>query len=426
MSASQRSFLRTGLAWSLAASLWLLSSCGGGMGGQASNTSGSGSGVGSGGTGSYTNGSISGLGSIIVNGVRYDVSQAQVLSDDDILNAEARHSSDELNLGMQVEVSGGAVTAGAASAAQVRYASALLGPVEAAYSSACSCLQVLGQKVLIGATTVWPSDLSTADVVEVFGQPDLTGRQLVATRVQRVSDATRPYKLVGWVSGSDAITSSTVTVRGPSAASDGNGRVTVSYSQTAEIAALAGITSHGQRVRVWFQRGLDAQQRHALVKLVVDAPLVSDQEEARLEGLVTVAADASSGRMSINGEVVDVSGVLSQVSSLAVGDRVRVDGSLENGVLKVTEVYAVDGEEGEEGEGDEGIELHGRPTFTGAADANPATMVVRGITVVYSLSLSGLPTNLRSLSCVEVEGSGFNASGQLIATAIKADNSCHD
>jgi len=417
---SLSSSLRAGLALSLAASLWLLSSCGGGMGGQASNTSGGGSGVGSGGTGSYTNGSISGLGSIIVNGVRYDLSQAQVLSDDDTLIPDASHSADELNLGMQVEVSGGTVVAGvngalpSAAAAQVRYASSLLGPVDTAYDASCTCIVVLGQKVLIGAATVWPQNLSTADVVEVFGQPDLTGHQLVATRVQRVGDASRAYKLVGWVPA-DGVSGNTVTVKGPT------GSLVLSFGQVSDVAVLSGMSGHGQRVRVWLRRGFDVQQRHALVKLVVDAPLVSDQDEARLEGLVTMAADASTGRMSINGEVVDVSGVLAQVSSLAVGARVRVDGSLVDGVLKVAEVYTGGGDGGDDD--DSGIELHGRPTSFVDVDTSH-TMVVRNITVRYTTGLA--PANLRNLSCVEVEGSSFNDAGQLIATAIKADDSCHD
>jgi hypothetical protein len=416
---SLTSSLRAGLALSLAASLWLLSSCGGGMGGQASNTQGGGSGVGSGGTGSYTNGSISGLGSIIVNGVRYDVGQAQVLSDDDALVADASHSTDELGLGMQVEVSGGTVVAGVngalptAAAAQVRYASSLLGPVDAAYNASCTCIMVLGQKVLIGAATVWPQTLGTSDVVEVFGQPDLINHQLVATRVQRVSDASKPYKLVGWVAA-DGVSGNTVTVRGPT------GSLVLSFAQDEDVVALSGTGGHGQRVRVWLQRGLDVQQRHPLVKLVVDTTLVSDQDEARLEGLVTAVADA--GRMGINGEVVDVSAVPALVSGLTLGQRVRVDGSLVNGVLQVTEVYTEGGEHGEEEE--EGIELHGRPTNFQPVDSGHATMEVRGVTVSYALSLA--PVNLAALSCVEVEGRGFNEAGQLVATAIKADNSCHE
>jgi hypothetical protein len=418
--------LRKGLVACIGACLWLLSSCGGGAGGQASNT-GNGGGIGSGGTGSYTNGPISGLGSIIVNSVRYDVGQAQVISDDDVLTANpAVHTADDLKLGMQVEVSGGTLAAGAngalatAAAGQVRFASALLGPVDTAYDGACTCLYVLGQKVLIGATTVWPKDLQAGNVVEVYGQPDLTqaGHQLVATRVQRVTDGSRPYKLVGWVSADD-LALGTVTVHGPSS------NLTLSYSLPSQVSALDDIGAHGQRVRVWMQHSLDAQQRHALVKLVVDTTLVSDQGEARLEGLVTVAADAGTGRMSINGQVVDVSGVgvLASVISLPVGQRVRVDGSLVDGLLKVTEVYVGGGDGGDDD--DSGIELHGRPTAFGNVNGDPnhATMVVRGITVLYALSLE--PPNLQGLSCVEVEGSGFNAADQLIATAVKADNSCH-
>ncbi|MDZ7811925.1 MAG: hypothetical protein U5L74_01905 [Ideonella sp.] len=50
-------------------------------------------------TGSYTSGAISGFGSIIVNGVRFDDSGAQVYDDDG-----NRRGSDDLKLGAHVEV----------------------------------------------------------------------------------------------------------------------------------------------------------------------------------------------------------------------------------------------------------------------------------------------------------------------------------
>ena len=56
-------------------------------------------GVGSGGTGSFASGTITGFGSIIVNGVRYDDSEARVVD-----AAGKVGSSRDLQLGMVVEV----------------------------------------------------------------------------------------------------------------------------------------------------------------------------------------------------------------------------------------------------------------------------------------------------------------------------------
>ncbi|MFD2452572.1 hypothetical protein [Ideonella paludis] len=50
-------------------------------------------------TGSFTSGAISGFGSIIVNGVRFDDSGAQVYDDDG-----NRRGSDDLKLGAHVEI----------------------------------------------------------------------------------------------------------------------------------------------------------------------------------------------------------------------------------------------------------------------------------------------------------------------------------
>ncbi|MBA2721750.1 MAG: hypothetical protein H0U56_02385, partial [Methylibium sp.] len=71
-----------------------LAACGGGGGG-------GGDGVGSGGTGSFAVGPISGFGSVIVNGIRYDDSGADVFDDDG--NAV---TANDLRLGMVIEVTG--------------------------------------------------------------------------------------------------------------------------------------------------------------------------------------------------------------------------------------------------------------------------------------------------------------------------------
>src|SRR3954451_20563004 len=76
-----------------------LSGCGGGGDGVAS--------VGSGGTGSFSSGAITGFGSIIVNGVRFDDSQARITDDNGVL-----HNPGDLKLGMVVSITGSTVVAG--------------------------------------------------------------------------------------------------------------------------------------------------------------------------------------------------------------------------------------------------------------------------------------------------------------------------
>jgi hypothetical protein len=403
----------------MVAGVCLLSSCGGGVGDQASATGNTG-GVGSGGTGSYTNGPISGLGSIIVNGVRYDVSKASVKSDD----GGSTLTSSALDLGMQVEVSSGSVTAGVggalptALAGEVRIASAVLGPISEAPNSACSCLVVLGQTVKYADATNMPKDLLQGDVVEVFGRPDLSRRVLVATRVQRVTDATRPYKLVGLASGDDIHSGThTLTVHGPSAA------VSMNYEQDSQVSDLRAADGNSRPVRVWLSRDAGAP---TLVRLSLDRPLVSDREEASLEGRVTAAL--ADGHLAVNGAVVDVSSLTGeervQAGKLVPGDRVRLEGRLVAGVFKVTEVHGGDGDEEQD---DDEIELHGYPEARPVAvDSDPtsSTITVRGVVVIYKNVDVNVALDLSKLPCVEVEGKAYDGAGRLVAEEIKADNFC--
>jgi len=410
----------------MVAGVCLLSSCGGGVGDQASAT-GNGSGVGSGGTGSYTNGPISGLGSIIVNGVRYDVSAAQVKSDESD-DGNASLDSTSLDLGMQVEVSSGVVTPPAvvgelptAVATEVRFASALVGSVSVAPDVGCSCLTVLGQKVTYTSATNMPVGLDVNDVIEVFGQPDLTTHALVATRVQRVTALNPVYKLVGWVASGAAInaTAHTLTVQGPTTS------LTLTYTdaQASQVNALVNEDVHRRPVRVWVRGSVSAL---VLDHLSVDQPLVNDRDEARLEGLVTSVLNATTGHLSIHGTAVDASAAPNQVrtllAGLALGDRVRVDGQMVAGVLRVDEAYVAGS--GEDDEEDGTIELHGAPVGVAAVgDGTHATMTVRSVSVVYEIAKA--PANLASLGCIEVEGKAYDALGRLVAGVVKADDSCH-
>ncbi len=417
------------LTLALGAGVCVLASCGGGVGGQASNT-GTGGGVGSGGTGSYTNGPISGLGSIIVNGVRYDVSKATVKSDDGSAVLPS-----ELNLGMQVEVSSGDVTSGGsgalptAVASEVRFASALVGPVSAAPDATCDCLTVLGQKVVYTKTTNMPTGLSLHEVVEVFGQPDLAnGKQvLVATRVQRVDALSPKYKLVGWVASGASINvvAHTLTVQGPSAPLV----VTFTDAQSSQVAALADDDVRRRSVRVWMTGSMSAL---VLDHLVVDQPLVADRDEARLEGLVTSELNATTGQMSIHGSLVDVSKAPAAarviLAGLHLGDHVRVDGPLVASVLNVSEVYVAGSGSGEIDDNDDGdIELHGAPAGVAAVgDGTHFTMSVHGVNVIYTAAQAPAGLNQGSLSCIEVEGKAYDAQGRLVADVIKTDTSCHE
>ena len=140
---------------------------------------GCGGGVGTGGTGgevgAFAAGPITGFGSIIVGGVRFDDSTAEVEDGDG-----GRRLRDELRLGMTVEVNSSAITVDSsgsrASASRIRFESELLGPV-GLVDAAGGGFTLLGQRVAVDGSTVFDerlarglAGLATGQAVEVYGR----------------------------------------------------------------------------------------------------------------------------------------------------------------------------------------------------------------------------------------------------------------
>ncbi|MBI5925951.1 MAG: hypothetical protein HY836_10170 [Aquabacterium sp.] len=396
------------LKWTFLLSLVLvLNGCGGGGPGD---TQANGSGVGTGGTGSYTNGPVSGLGSIIVNNVRYGVDSARIRRDDDV-DGSASHASSELKLGMMVEVQGSGVTPAAtpgatpvAMASTVRYGSVLVGPsanVAINLDGSLASLTVHQQRVNANARTVVARMPSSGDFVEVHGLLDASG-VYTATRIDVLSSPPATYKMVGYVS----------------AASDryvyvGQSTVVQAIDYRTMLGSLPAGAGATARIRVWFSPTLTAGAWVAS-RIVVDQPLVDDVDEASVEGLVTQLPDAS-GLMKVDGQLVNVRGITSAMA-LTLGERVRVEGRLQAGVLIASELES-DSELEQEASG---TELHGQ-----ISQVTAQTLVVRGVTVAYT---SGVVQNNRTLhdgDCVEVHGQGYNSAAQLIAIEIEVGDSCN-
>jgi hypothetical protein len=168
----------------------LLLSCGGGL----DVATGNGGGVGSGGTGIVA-GTITGLGSVIVDGVRYDDSQAALETRPDLLNSVALALLD-LQVGQYADLELDA----AGNPTRVRIVSQLVGPA-ANVSAAAGQFTVWGQPVLVntdpgrGPVTVFSGYQSLAavhasDPVQVYGvlQSSDSGSDAIhATRVERLA-----------------------------------------------------------------------------------------------------------------------------------------------------------------------------------------------------------------------------------------------
>lgn len=375
----------------------LLQACGGGT-----QTASNNSGVGSGGTGSYTNGAISGLGSIIVNGVRYDVDTASVLSED-----KASPLAADLQIGMVVEVDGGAVTPGTggardtAKAMRVRYASELVGEVVNPVGGASTTeFTVMGQRVVINARTVpLESPLQAGDEVVVHGLPIAVG-QFAATRIEVLSP--QPYyKISGVVVAPVDRMTSTIRI--------GAGPQVVTFS-----GPLPPGVVEGGYVRVRVIRATPPTSSWMALSggVGVRTQLVSEERRGRLEGVIQGFDGSLSG--TINGTTVNFAAVRSMLRASPNGQRVEVEGLYRSGVLVASRVEVDD--DSRPGEN----ELHG---FISSFDAGPRTFQLRGLAVDYSSAVVEPGLVLGNTVCVEVKGTLLNANS-LKATEVKRESDC--
>jgi hypothetical protein len=182
----------------------LLLSCGGGSGSLVASP-GDGGGVGTGGTGVVA-GTVTGLGSVVIDGTRYDDSQAALESQPDLANNTPLALAD-LHIGqyayLALDASGQPTV--------VRIASQLVGPA-AAVNAAAGRITVWGQQVAInsdpasGPVTVFSgygslADMQPGDPVQVYAvlQSASGGADLLrATRIERLDAAgALPARLTG-------------------------------------------------------------------------------------------------------------------------------------------------------------------------------------------------------------------------------------
>jgi uncharacterized protein DUF5666 len=351
-----------------AAAAVLLVGCGGGGGDAGTSPLGTSSTA-----NSFAAGAIGGFGSVIVNGVRFDDSKAQVSDDDG--NAAG---SSALRLGMRVEIQGGAInddgTGPRAEAKEIRFGSELVGPVSAIDATAKS-LVVLGQTVLVLDTTVLDDRLvggfaaiSVGNVLEVHGTRDATTGAITATRIEPVA-AAASFKLRGPIAALDS-TAKTFTIAG----------ALISYASATQVPA--GL-ANGLIVRVRLQT---VQVGGAFVATRIDAaaPQVDDADEAEIEGSITAFTSAAS--FSVNGIAVDASkaGFPNGTAGLVLGAEVEVHGTSSNGVVTAATVKV----ETHADRQAQGFELHGAITAT---DSTAQTFVLRGVTVSYG----GAPVDFR-------------------------------
>ena len=364
----------------LAAALLLFAGCGGGVGEE-----------GTGGGGSFAQGAINGFGSVIVNGVRYDDSAAEVRDVDG-----TPRSSADLRLGMTVEIEAGAVTQTAtgpvASARSIRYASELLGPVSA-IDLVNNRFTLLGQTVQLGAGTVFDARLAgglaalaVGDLVEVHAAADPAGGRYRATRVEPRA-AAASHRIRGIVQQLDTAAR---TFRIGAAA----------FSYAGASGVPAGI-ANGSFVRLQLQPLAAGAGSWTVLSFASAVSAPADGQEARLRGLVS--SFTSSSDFQVNGQRVDAAAARfpDGTLGLALGVRVEVEGRVQGGVLRADEV-AIDSDDEDDARG---FELEGALS---GLDTVARTFVLRGVLVSYAsptLRLDdGTLADLANGRVIEVKG----------------------
>jgi len=309
--------------------VWLVA-CGGGGDASAPDQT---AGVGSGGTGSFSSGTITEFGSVVVNGIHFDQTTAEVKDADGQV-----HPYTDLKLGMNVQLDASSISQEAgkqvAKALYISYAPDLLGPIDAVGTDT---LTVMGQTVRIlpsprtrldESWTGGLADLKAGDVVEVYGFHDAGTDTFVATRVARPD----PIKVIDHYVVRGVIQDLTATgcrigkqqlaYVWPSKPGLRNGRVA-----TAHLYPFAFTTGMGGSTSVLWQ----AQS------MTLSTPLVSDRDDARVEGLVTELIAGQPAQFSVNGVMVGARGFnCTACVALKVGDRVSVKGALVAGTIMAT------------------------------------------------------------------------------------------
>ncbi len=365
-------------------------------------------GISTGGTGSFTVGPVTGFGSVIVNGIRYDDSQAQLVRlDDPDMPAVAA-----LKLGMVVTVQGSAVSGNAAlgtataTADRIHYRSEWRGPVES-IDLGKSTFSLLGQTVRVSAATVFEGEaitrlgeLSTGLQAEVYGYLDPATASLQATRVE-LSVVQPPSYLVSGLVKSKVETEFSI------------GNLPVRLAPNVTTTAV-----EGSLVRIWLATSPD-NGRWTAVRIVAEETLldeleIDDDDEAEIEGSVTAWRSATS--FSVNGIPVDAS-VVPGIATLGLqlGSVLEVSGTINRGVVVASEVKVKRREEVEVRE----FELHGQVE---KLDSVARTFRTRGYVFHYDDATGFDLGGAGWANGLQVEVKAIQQDGRLYATKVESDD----
>jgi Domain of unknown function (DUF5666) len=357
----------------------VLMACGGGLGGDVALM------PGTGGTGITAMGPVVGFGSVVVNGIRFEDSNAQVLIDGE--KQTSVPTTSQLRLGMVANIVGlksnasvttTSVIKALGTANSIEVWSIAQGTVTNKVSS--TTFTVAGMTMVVDAGTVFEgamssSGLNTYSIVKVWGLPITADfSQWSVTRLEVLGNA------------SSTISTGKVVLRGSQPTLNG-----------LSLAGSGTTLASGQLVRAVGSLTAGTLAVSKITTLDSNGTTTPATGYAELEGIVTsvlsstTATPANVTRMTLGATEVDTKDALVSPTgaSLAAGKRVEVQGNWIAGVLVATKVTVKSSTEIQEVEIEAAIEQ-----FTSVAN-----FVVRG----QRCDASGL-----SLTPLQISKLGFN------------------
>jgi Domain of unknown function (DUF5666) len=267
-------------------------------------------------------GPITQFGSVVLNGIEFDTTQAQIRVEDQIVH------EDELRIGMRVTVEGVRDNNGVARATRVVFRKNVEGLIDS-IDVVNNKLVVLGQTVLVDSLTVIEdraqssaialSTLAVGQFVEVSGLVDANG-EILATRIERKT---------GFVAGvTEVEVRGTLSGLNTNARTFALGALTVNFS----TATVVGSLSNGVFVQV---RGTQTAPGSIVTatRVTVEDPTVGGAAgtEIEIEGFVTAFTSATV--FSVNGQAVTATTQTvfenGTIADLAQNVRLEVEGQLD-------------------------------------------------------------------------------------------------
>jgi hypothetical protein len=282
-------------------------------------------------------GTVEGFGSVIVGGVRYDTSAAEIFVDNRSVGSGDGASIQNLAVGMVVRVEGRVAEDGSARADRVYFGRNLRGAVESVtdLDSVSRQAVILGQTVILDDRTscsnTTAASIGVGMVLDVSGYDDETGR-IAATYVNRVFDALPPGEEVdirGVVQNRNA-QAQTYDIQG----------FTIDYA-AADLGALPGAApENGQLIRARGTRV--AADRLVASRLETEEEFGSGVfDDVYLEGIVArvhAPGEFAIGRYTVRtGPETEYNNLKPQ--DVAPGTRVVVRGALAGRVITALNVY---------------------------------------------------------------------------------------